>query len=668
MKLRLLPGLFLLGLIFVIMMPLRAQQQKPTKHALVIAIGEYETWGPLSSLNDVPFITGVLKKQQFEEKNITVLTNKNATLEGIKKSFESLISTVKKDDIVFIHFSTHGEQLEDDDNKDEIDGYDESIVTYDAVHPSKAKDYASAEGKYFRDDQFGIYMDRLRIKLGPKGDVVVFLDACHSGSGTRGRQKIRGGAPPLQSKGYNPNKAGKAKSADVFLQGPAPGTDANSLATYEVISASRAEETNSEMVNDTLPMGSLSYAISKVLANPKAGTTYRSLFSEILAVMSEVANTQHPVLEGTGLDRELFGGNFVKQEAYIEVEEIDGMTIKLKGGIFSGLDNGAKVAIYPSGPVDREKTAPTAVGIISNATPFSSSVVLEKKLQDERPAAYWVYVTNPVYKIKPLVVGIDSKRKNNNGKVFSEAEVKDLRKILSEIGNVQLDGIPELQIVRGDVFDTLKIDANGYVFATLKKNDKADIEDKIKLYARYKFLLGLEINDPQYNVKVRLIPFVNGKADTSLYEGKIINGIPEYKNGDSMRIEVTNNGDMGVYINILDMQPDGKINAILPKSARGIKSEDLRINAGATRLFSTYNIVIRPPYGKEVFKIFVSETEINLENLATKPGELVVKRGGKFNVIEKLVNDSHNITKRGGNDETEKADGASFNLIFDIKE
>ena len=125
---------------------------------------------------------------------------------------------------------------------------------------------------------------------------------------------------------------------------------------------------------------------------------------------------------------------------------------------------------------------------------------------------------------------------------------------------------------------------------------------------------------------------------------------------------------MGVYINILDMQPDGKINAILPKSARGIKSEDLRINAGATRLFSTYNIVIRPPYGKEVFKIFVSETEINLENLATKPGELVVKRGGKFNVIEKLVNDSHNITKRGGNDETEKADGASFNLIFDIKE
>ena len=659
--------LFLLGLLVINIVPIQAQQQKPTKHALVIAIGEYETWGPLSSLNDVPFITGVLKKQQFEEKNITVLTNKDATLEGIQKSFESLISKIKKDDIVFIHFSSHGEQLQDDDS-DEIDGYDESIVTYDAIHPSKAKDYASAEGKYFRDDQFGIYMDRLRNKLGPKGDVVVFLDACHSGSGTRGRQKVRGGAPPLKSKDYNPNNAGKPKSADVFLQGPAPGTDANKLATYEVISASRAEEPNSEMVNDTLPMGSLTYAISKVLASPKPGTTYRSLFSGILAVMSEVANTQHPVLEGTGLDRELFAGNFVKQEAYIEMEEIDGMTIKLRGGIFSGLDSGAKVAIYPSHPVDREKTAPIATGIISKATPFSSFVVLDKKLADQHPASYWVYVTNPIYKIKPLVVGIDSKIKNNNGKAFSEPEVKALKEILSELGIVQSEGIPELQIVRGEVIDTLKVDANGYVFATLKKNNKADLEDKIKQYARYKFLLALEINDPQYNVKVRLIPLVNGKADTSLYQSKIVNGIPEYKNGDSVRIEVTNNSDMGVYINILDMQPDGKINAILPKSARGIKSEDLRIKAGDTRLFNTYNIVIRPPAGREVFKIFVSETDINLENLATKPGELVAKRGGKFNVIEKLVNDSHNITKRGGNDETEKADGASFNLIFDIKE
>ncbi|RZK36162.1 MAG: caspase family protein, partial [Pedobacter sp.] len=199
MKLKLTFGLLIL---FFAVGTVNAQK----KHALIFAIGDYPEsggWSKISSAQDVGYIKNTLTKQGFAANEVKVVSDSAATKEGIKAAFENLIGSVGKKDIVVIHISSHGEQVADDNN-DEADGYDETIVSYNAALSMGADKTAVARGSlskaeyeklqanYFRDDEFGVYIQRLRNALGSEGDVVVFMDNCHSGTGTRGSAKTRG--------------------------------------------------------------------------------------------------------------------------------------------------------------------------------------------------------------------------------------------------------------------------------------------------------------------------------------------------------------------------------------------------------------------------------------------------------------------------------------------
>ncbi|MGH2566511.1 MAG: caspase family protein, partial [Ginsengibacter sp.] len=166
-----------------------------SKHALIFAIGNYPQvdggWPTISSLRDVGFIETALKKQDFRD--IKIVSDAQATVKGISNALDDLIERVKPGDVVVIHFSSHGEQIEDD-NGDETDGLDECIVTYNArlprgVESLSKEEYDKLQANYYRDDLFGSYIDKLRARLGKDGDVVVFMDLCHSGTGTRGIAK-----------------------------------------------------------------------------------------------------------------------------------------------------------------------------------------------------------------------------------------------------------------------------------------------------------------------------------------------------------------------------------------------------------------------------------------------------------------------------------------------
>ena len=153
-----------------------------TKHALVVAIGNYPDpinngWAVINSLNDVALIKNALvNSQQFSERNIQVLTDSMATKKGIVDALDKLIGNVKENDIVIVHFSSHGEQIEDDNN-DEIDGLDEVIVPYGAVFDADPAKFSELSSAYLRDDLFGDRVTRLRNKLGKNGDLLVIIDA-----------------------------------------------------------------------------------------------------------------------------------------------------------------------------------------------------------------------------------------------------------------------------------------------------------------------------------------------------------------------------------------------------------------------------------------------------------------------------------------------------------
>ncbi|MFT7592425.1 MAG: hypothetical protein ACI9UJ_002362 [bacterium] len=177
--------------LLICLLALASFLQAQTKRGLIVAIGDYpETgsnpdWPDISSINDIPLIRSALQKQGFQSENINVIKNEEATKKGIVEAIRKLTSSCQKGDINILHFSSHGQQIEDD-NKDEIDGYDEAIVPYGA--PAEYKDGYDFS-QHLRDDELESLLMELRLKAGPHGDVIMFADACHSGTVSRGVEK-----------------------------------------------------------------------------------------------------------------------------------------------------------------------------------------------------------------------------------------------------------------------------------------------------------------------------------------------------------------------------------------------------------------------------------------------------------------------------------------------
>lgn len=672
MKAKLMLGLFLLLLITGY-----AHAQK--KHALVFAIGDYPEdsgWSKISSAQDVGYIKNTLLKQGFAESNIKIVADSVATKAGIENALKNLIATVGPNDVVVIHFSSHGEQVADN-NGDEADGYDETIVAYDAklstnkdavARGSVSKtEYEKLQANYFRDDEFGSYIQQLRAKLGKEGDVVVFMDNCHSGTGTRGSAKVRGGKGALKPDGYNPELK-KQSGDEVFKESVASRGNESDLATYVVISAALASELNYETTgDDNVGMGSLTYAISKVFENLQAGTTYRTLFAKIQAVMNEKVPGQHPVLEGNGLERGLFGGKFVKQAPFIEVAKINNpLEIEVKAGTFAGLSVGAKLNIYPAGTTDPSKATALAKGIVTKASNYKATVKLDKNTKTTQASLLYAFVAEPVFNVKPIVVALAPPTRGLN---YTQAESDKITASLKKLPLVSLVGTADLLIEKGEDQDKIKIATNGYVFATLNATDTVELKNTISRYAQYQFLQKLVVKDSTITAQAKLVPIVNGKPDATILNAKFAERPYEFADGDSVMLWIKNPGKKAIYVNILDMQPDGKINTFLPNKEQEIYPSDLKIMPGETRTFPNYVIVMAEPFGMELLKIFVTTKEINLEGLATPKTARGEERKGSLSMLEALVDQSNGTATRGPKVVSVKeAEGSVSNLLFRIKE
>lgn len=92
-----------------------------TKRALVIGLGKQEdaSWGKINGDKDIPLVKDILAKAGY--KSIFALVNEQATKSGITVAFGQLAQQCRNGDIVYIHFSGHGQQMTDREG-DERDG------------------------------------------------------------------------------------------------------------------------------------------------------------------------------------------------------------------------------------------------------------------------------------------------------------------------------------------------------------------------------------------------------------------------------------------------------------------------------------------------------------------------------------------------------------------
>jgi hypothetical protein len=174
MKLRYALGVLLL-LIFMGGGPALAEQR-----ALLVGVGVYER----SDLNlpgidlDIERMVDTLKVMGFDESQIRILADSEATAANVIDSFETwLTDGVEKDDRVVFYYSGHGSFIPDA-NGDEPDNVDEVLVTHDVK--SKTIDGKRTLVGVVSDDRIAEM-----IRGTASENVLILVDACHSGTMTR---------------------------------------------------------------------------------------------------------------------------------------------------------------------------------------------------------------------------------------------------------------------------------------------------------------------------------------------------------------------------------------------------------------------------------------------------------------------------------------------------
>lgn len=150
--------------------------------ALIVGVGKYKI--PEANLpgikKDVLMMQEVALQMGFQKDQIKLLRDADATLAGIKAAVNDwLVSGVKHNDRVLFYFSGHGSSITDR-NGDEEDKVDEVLLPHDTAVKN------STLYRTLVDDDFGVLLKKI-----PAGEVYVLIDACHSGTATKGIDLIQ---------------------------------------------------------------------------------------------------------------------------------------------------------------------------------------------------------------------------------------------------------------------------------------------------------------------------------------------------------------------------------------------------------------------------------------------------------------------------------------------
>lgn len=259
-----------------------------TSRALVIGIGDYPAergWHKINGDKDVPLVTDLLLRNGFDRQYIATLVNEQATKTNILRAFHSLAKNAERGDVIYIHFSGHGQRITDlnGDEKGVDKGWDEAWIPYDAGKEYQQDVYWGQN--HLIDDELNTYLTRLRRKVGKEGRIVVVADACHSSGGTR----ASGDGIPEES-------WIERGSTDYFILPPSMEVPIESANTEDWIffSACLSSQTNYEYRGN----GSLTYALCHLPA-PLSAYTADELIEQVRAEVKQlIPFLQVPQLDG----------------------------------------------------------------------------------------------------------------------------------------------------------------------------------------------------------------------------------------------------------------------------------------------------------------------------------------------------------------------------------
>lgn len=275
--------------------------------ALLIGIGNYNKqstgWNIIHGNNDIVLLESKLKAKGF---TVSRLIDDNATKCNIKIALSNLVAVTEDGDVVYLHFSGHG-QLFTDLNGDEKDDFDQSFVCYDACFSPKYKIASKGyQGQnHLIDDELFPYLNDLKRKVGKKGNVIVVFDTCYSGGADRGSSEDEPN-PQSDVEWVNDTRGDDVEfdadlSANNYLKTiKRPGQYISGYGNITIISACESDKKNYECKDKRsgTKYGSLSFCIGKMLDDNVPITQWEDYFrNQKYKSLGIFRPSQNPVVE-----------------------------------------------------------------------------------------------------------------------------------------------------------------------------------------------------------------------------------------------------------------------------------------------------------------------------------------------------------------------------------
>jgi hypothetical protein len=592
----------------------------PVKRALLIGINNYmsNTIPQLrGSANDIETAAQILQTRfGFEPNHIRKLINENATRSAILDALNELVKNSGPDDWIYIHFSGHGSQT-DDLNGDEKDGLDETLVPYDGR--TGVGDKAVPD---IIDDELGEILGRFRTR-----NVVVVLDCCHSGTGTRGITLFAKRSIPKDT------RTEIYRSLQPTTRAVVPLTAQRHI----LLSGAAADQPALDGPIDNQYRGIFSFALMKTLAAAGTDMPAREIMRGIETELNRlkgslgVIDMPAPQLEAESgrIDAPLFGPRQLATDlalqakrSWLEVEVEQKTKIVLKKAVSLGAIVGSTWLIYPPGELE-----------FAPGHGIASAQVVAIKDQD----AVAELQNNPLTPISqgcraiavatgaaaaeiPVLWTVKSADPNTNVQ-------QELQKLLPELKWVAPGDFARFLIVLEDarcrVFGAAGLQPLDDFTPSGTTETVQRIAQQLTRAVASADLLSLENATSNIRIEVR-IPGqkaaapgedsrgVKAAANTTAPRFRIRNRTEPRNPGNSLQLEVCSSED--AYITIVDVDQEGGINLLFPNQ---IQNPDFypngKIRGGDPMLVpdlladqnrARFNLDISSPPGIDTIRVF----------------------------------------------------------------
>lgn len=359
---------------------------------------------------------------------------------------------------------------------------------------------------------------------------------------------------------------------------------------------------NYEMVTDKGEhFGSLTYALSRRLAETKSTSTFRGLFDEIRIEMSTVAPQQTPQAEGD-LDLVIANGKLLsKPEYYKATRIISGTEFVIRAGALQDVHNGTEVSVYQADTREISGQEALAKGTISNSGLMESTVKLSQPLSEEIIRKSWIFITRRTVGDLKVRVSLRCEEKSVEN-IIKESLLQrnyvELNNIGAQIIILQERPGTTVKVLNSGSLELASIEASGF-----EKSDTAltALDLAIRNFIRGEFIRKMESEGENIQVKFSIIPSENIKENTNVDDliplKQDDHGVASLEVGSSFMILIQNTGIKPAYFALIDIPPDNKYVQLMPKGQ--ITAEELRILPDQKILYPiSFNV--GPPLGQRI--------------------------------------------------------------------